>query len=59
MGWCGEGPYLAITEPDGTLDYFSEQQSFWEPFELPTVPDWPDLRKWSCSDIAKAENQST
>jgi len=49
--WWGAGPYLRYYDSAEILD---AHQSFWDDFDLPVVPDWPDIRKWTCADVAEA-----
>ena len=50
--WGGMGPYLRFYD---YADIMGNHQSFWADFDLPHVPDWPDIRKWTCADVAEAE----
>jgi hypothetical protein len=47
--WWGMGPYLRFYD---SAEILGNHQSFWADFDLPNVPDWPGIRKWTCTDVA-------
>ncbi len=53
--WWGAGPYLRFYH---SVDILGAHRSFWDDFDLPIIADRPDLRKWTCADVLRADSSN-
>lgn len=57
LEWNGNGPYMHVSDPIQSPARIDGLQSFWMPFDLPSVAELPELKKWTCRDIANAQTE--
>ncbi len=59
LGWTAFGPRIYIADTNQTRDWIASLQSFWLPFELPSIEEFPELRKLTCGDFESKATQNS